>query len=277
MKRILEISTVIIIIFIIIGALITADRKGTLDKKENFFSFIWSDNNEKNEITKEFEITDDNMNFNVDISNSSVEVISTNENKIKVECIYYGNTNFYIDQKQDKIIVKSNKRRNFSLFNWNSKDGQVKIYIPQSVIGEYCLDTSNGFISFSDVKVKGIDGNTSNGLISLKNVEGNGKIKIESSNGGITIDDVISEEVILDSSNGDVKINKVKGEYLEIDTSNGGINAEEVYCKEVNFDTSNGSVYLDNIEDKEYVIDKIKVSTSNGSKDINANYKILKD
>lgn len=41
-------------------------------------------------------------------------------------------------------------------------------------------------------------------------------------------------------------------------------------------DTSNGDITLENLEDKEFVIDKLKVSTSNAEEYINANYNYKK-
>ena len=41
-------------------------------------------------------------------------------------------------------------------------------------------------------------------------------------------------------------------------------------------DTSNGDITLENLKDKEFVIDKLRVSTSNAEENINANYKSKK-
>ena len=52
--------------------------------------------------------------------------------------------------------------------------------------------------------------------------------------------------------------------------------AFECYGKEVILDTSNGDITLENLKDKEFVIDKLRVSTSNAEENINANYKSKK-
>jgi len=48
--------------------------------------------------------------------------------------------------------------------------------------------------------------------------------------------------------------------------------ADMINGKEVILDTSNGDITLENLKDKESIIDKLKVSTSNAEENINANY-----
>lgn len=286
MNRKYEIITLILVLIVIIGALITAEKNGTLSKEKNVFRM---ENSENEKITEEFIPEDSVVNFELDIPNTSLEVITTQEENIKIECTSYGKSKYIINQNGNNVKIK--KKEDFSIFNWNTKSGIVKIFIPSGVVSSYYADMSNGGISISNINVGEIDIDTSNGDISIDNLNIKNKIEIEtsngkinvsnllannvefnSSNGDIKLDNVTGNDISIDTSNGKISINECRGNEIELDTSNAKIEAYECYGKEVTLNTSNENIILENLKDKEFIIDELEVNTSNGEESINANY-----
>lgn len=283
-----EIITAVLVVIVVIGALIFANVKGTLNKSKSIVDekdII----NSRNSIVKEFIPSDDFINFNIDVPNASLEIIKTDEKKIKIECTNNDNSKYKIKQKGNDIIIE--KKEKLELFKWNIKGDNIKIEIPSTLIASVDADTSNGAIILNGIEANNIDMDSSNGEIIIENVNTKENIKIETSNGGIEVTDVSAENITLDSSNSQAVLNNINGKEINVDTSNGKINVKECRGNKVVLDTSNGQIEvyecyadnikldksnaeitLENLKDKEFVIDNLEVSTSNASENINANY-----
>lgn len=288
MNKKFEVITAGFVVIIVIGALIFANVKGTLNKSENIFA-EGDITSSKESIVKEFIPSDDLVNFNIDVSNASLEIIKTDEKEIKIQCTNNNNSKYRIRQRDNEIIIE--KKERFRLLKWNNRGDNIKIEIPSTLIATIEADTSNGTIILNDIEANNIDIGTSNGQISIENVNAKEDIEIETSNGEIEVTNLSAENIILDSSNSqavlnningkeikvdtsnaEIKINECIGNKVVLDTSNGEIEAYECYAKDIKLDTSNADITLENLNDKDFIIEDLEVSTSNASENINANY-----
>ena len=283
-----EIITAGLVVIVVIGAIIFANVKGTLNKGKDIFDEKDITSSKWN-ILKEFIPNDDLVKFNIDAPNASLEIIKTDEKEIKIQCTNNDNSQYKINQKGNDIIIE--KKEKLELFKWNIKGDNIKIEIPSTLIASIDADTSNGAIILNDIEANNIYMDTSNGEIIVENVNVKEDIKIDTSNGGIEVLNVSAENIILDSSNseailnningkkikvdisnGEIKVNECRGNKVVLDTSNGEIEAYECYANNLKLDTSNAEITLENLKDKEFVIDILEVSTSNASENINAKY-----
>lgn len=106
------------------------------------------------------------------------------------------------------------------------------------------LTTSNAFIQAENVNcAQDITFTTSNSKIVLNDVNVNGG-KLSTSNGRITLDDmIVREEMVAVNSNGSIKISDCQiGVALAASSSNGAIELEAVACPDITLKTSNGSI-----------------------------------
>lgn len=269
MNRKFEVITAISVIIIIGGALVFAYKNGTLnDEKSN----LKGNKMVRKIFTIDGDKVGDKVDLSIDSSNSTLEVVKTDDTELKVEVICDKESNYQFQQRGTKVIVKKHNERVISLFRKDNKS-KIKVYMPKNIISSYDVDISNGSVSMSNIVVSDVEIDTSNGNINLKNLSGDGNIEVDTSNAGMEVDDVVCNYISLDSSNGSAHVSNVKAkEKISIDTSNGAIIAKECYAEKVILETSNGSIALENIEDKEFVIDELEVDTSNASEDINAKY-----
>ncbi len=270
MNRKYEIITSILVVIVIIGALIFAGKRGVLKEHSNIFNWNNKENYNDDESIKEFIPSDGIVNFNLDLPNTSLEIMSTQEKSVKVECISYGKNKYYINQNGNDVVVKKKKR--FSIFGNHST---ITLYTlnDKGEVSEVQL-CKGVYIENLNVK-NDIQIDSSNGKINAKNLVAN-DIEFDSSNGEIVLENVKGNDINIDTSNARISVNECIGDKIELDTSNAQIKAVECYAREIILDTSNGDVTLENLKDKAFIIDKLKVDTSNGEKNINANYNSLK-
>lgn len=137
---------------------------------------------------------------------------------------------------------------------WTFYSITITVFLPEDVLNELDLQTSNGAIFITDVICDTAILDTSNGMIEFDGLEAV-VIDASTSNGKIT-GLLQGEEVDLSTSNGSVDLNlpcTISGEY-KIDTSNGGISITVPDAGNIGYDidadTSLGNinVNLDNLD-----------------------------
>lgn len=167
MNKKFEIITAGLVVIVVIGAIIFANVKGTLNKGKDIFDEKDITSSKWN-ILKEFIPNDDLVKFNIDAPNASLEIIKTDEKEIKIQCTNNDNSQYKINQKGNDIIIE--KKEKLELFKWNIKGDNIKIEIPSTLIASIDADTSNGAIILNDIEANNIYMDTSNGEIIVENV-----------------------------------------------------------------------------------------------------------
>ena len=84
MNKKFEIITAGLVVIVVIGAIIFANVKGTLNKGKDIFDEKDITSSKWN-ILKEFIPNDDLVKFNIDAPNASLEIIKTDEKEIKIQ------------------------------------------------------------------------------------------------------------------------------------------------------------------------------------------------
>ncbi|MCW4049937.1 MAG: DUF4097 domain-containing protein [Candidatus Bathyarchaeota archaeon] len=125
----------------------------------------------------------------------------------------------------------------------------IDVKIPDDLILDINLDTSNGAITLTDINVRNIE--------------------VDTSNGRITLDNIISETIVADTSNGLIT-GRLEGTDVNLETSNGAIEITIIGSQsgEYTLDTTNGAVTVDTPSSTEIGYD-IDLKTTVGSVDVN--------
>ena len=113
MNKKFEIITAGLVVIVVIGAIIFANVKGTLNKGKDIFDEKDITSSKWN-ILKEFIPNDDLVKFNIDAPNASLEIIKTDEKEIKIQCTNNDNSQYKINQKGNDIIIE--KKEKLELF-----------------------------------------------------------------------------------------------------------------------------------------------------------------
>ncbi len=220
------------------------------------------------------EFTYDATQFNAvatDLDNRQVYVLPSEDDQIKV--VYYDSEDRLIEisDNGDTLNIDSEKipwYENIALgFNFNFNTVYYKVYVYLPDLEEYDLNihSSNGKISIQDLDALGnVTVSTSNGDIILANLTVDNFVGT-SSNGDLNFSDVISgQKIMADTSNGRIDFNNLVGSELDASTSNGRIEANRLDFSDIELSSSNGRVDVTVIGAADNF--RIRLRTSNGSK-----------
>lgn len=203
--------------------------------------------------------------------NNGIEIYPSPDGKLRVT--YYESNNIKYSVKESegrlKINVETYKKwYDYISFGWWEDDSEnidMRIEVPEQMIAEMNVETSNDQIRVDNVTLKDeCVFRSSNGRIEVNGVEGDASLTLKSSNAKIILNDVRAEEIEADTSNGGIEFCNVEAEELSADTSNAGIELEgTILADDIDLETSNGKVSgIITGRESDY---EITSKTSNGS------------
>lgn len=223
----------------------------------------------------------DVKNIVLDTFSSDINIMSTDDNTIKVhvygkvlvndekdkpqpEIKLEGNTVFATDNKNTS---QHNKVQLFS-FEFNGLQSEIKmdVYIPASYTKELHISTSSGNISSDDLELSDLSINTFSGDVEagiLKSL----KAVFESSSGRMTINKVIADSVKVKSFSGDFKFSSIEALTANFDTSSGKGTLGDISSKTFKYASFSGDVNIEVLKSEDSDISsssgKIQIKSGN--------------
>lgn len=219
----------------------------------------------------------------VEDKDSDVDIVKSEDDKFHVSYFENEKKQYEVKEKNNvlSLTVKDKNKWYDSIFNYNYKNRKTTIEVPEAFYGKIVAQTSNSYISLSDIKATDIEAITSNDDIIIENVTCDGTLTATSSNGSINIDKInIGSEAEFKTSNENISITDVicNGsvtatssdadiivDRTQIDsdakfkTSNDNFEITNTTCGNLTIDTSNGDVNLSHVLSKGL----LKITTSN--------------
>lgn len=123
----------------------------------------------------------------------------------------------------------------------------ITLELPDIDLLKLKVETTNGPISISDVKCEQIHLEGTNGSISLRRCTGNA-FKAETSNGSVRCEqNIFDESIIVESSNGAVYSDMDNCKLIDMETTNGSIKFYGSCARSFKAETTNGSVIFDRL------------------------------
>lgn len=247
-------------VILVVGAVIIAEAKGDniMDQVRNLVSA------ETVKQEKAF-ATSDFSKVEVRTSNGAVEVrrapagddhITVSYGEPRDERWRYNIT----DTGSTLVIEKQDK--GWMFFQLFSHVEPIVIQVPEGIVLDFDIKTSNGAVMVSGVSAGTTRLETSNGRIEVENVAeycpnilfiGEGQMECETildvktSNGRITLNGVVVDEITGRTSNGGISFEGLQTDLLDLKTSNGGIDGSVDGARSdfsIKADTSNGSIRI---------------------------------
>lgn len=285
----------LIVILSLLGISLVGGMILLMNKKYDFsFNFNIADENLK--LRDTYEATGEVVEkINTDLTNADIEVKETSEETIKVE--YYSNKKKDLIMKQENttLIIEDKEKKDVCVGICSEKR-KVVLYIPESYIGEYNLNTISGDVTFEkDTANNNVTIDTKSGDISLGNAKvvnittisgdvntkESEKTKVRTTSGDIKVTKatessdiktvsgdvklVNGNRVIIKTTSGDISISKAS-KSVEVETISGDITINTLSIDEnSNIKTTSGDVSISNNTNNCYV------DTTTTSGDINVN------
>ena len=223
-------------------------------------------------VDETFEIEDfDDVDINIDAAN--VEVVESEDNKVKVE-IYAKNKEDYNVSIEDRKLVVKEITRNKIRFSLGEKNKRVIVSLPKGYANKMDIKTDAGNVKVVSFEESNVDIKTDAGNV---NVEKINNIKVNTDAGNVNIDDTKNAEIKTDAGN--VKINKVT-ESIIINVNAGNVNIDEVELKaDSSIETDFGNIKIEKTNDLniEAKTDVGKVNIENNNRKADVTLKITSD
>ena len=203
---------------------------------------------ETQEKQREFGLYEPEGNVNtikVQAEDRGIRLVESKDDKLRIryeaqdddEIVFYeADGMFFFKQKQ-------RSRFNFLKFRVQMTVSPIVVEIPQNKMKLVELTTKNGGIRCADVAVaSALFIQTSNGGIRLEQVRADA-IEIITTNAGVTLQNVLANQCSAKSTNSAIKVNNCKlRQKLNLRTTNGTLKFEDVDAMELDLSTSNGSI-----------------------------------
>lgn len=219
-------------------------------------------------VDETFEIEDfDDVDINIDAAN--VEVVESEDNKVKVE-IYAKNKEDYNVSIEDRKLVVKEITRNKIRFSLGEKNKRVIVSLPKGYANKMDIKTDAGNVKVASFEEASININTDAGNIDLGK---NNDVTIKTDAGNIKIEE--SKKIEIKTDAGNVKVGKVT-EKIKVKVDAGNVTVEEADLKaDSSIETNFGNINIEkkndlNIETKTDA-GKVNVENNNRKADVTLN------
>lgn len=198
--------------------------------------------------------------IDIDISNAPVTFLPSQNGKYGVEVSYQvSKDDIKVAVEDKKLTIKADSHMYWFLFDLSFINGNkttkeyVNVYLPQADYEKICVETSNASVSMenTDMYVKEILIETSNGGVSVSGISTD-NIKIYTSNGSVAMEEIYfrsdKAEITVDTSNAGIVLDlpETGREDCKIyaDTSNAGVYVNDEKVKPDEYSASEGDTIL---------------------------------
>jgi DUF4097 and DUF4098 domain-containing protein YvlB len=146
----------------------------------------------------------------------------------------------------------------------------IVLMLPDKIFKSINAETTNGSVSFWDLKCEDIQAETSNGSFTMKRCRGE-SLKAETSNGAVrTEKNDFFGSITIETSNGAINTNSDSSQSINLETTNGSIRLQRGYSKSFTAATTNGTIIFDGLRpyrnEGNYLM---QGETTNGSINVN--------
>ncbi|MFC5602321.1 DUF4097 family beta strand repeat-containing protein [Sporosarcina koreensis] len=200
----------------------------------------------------------------IEVFHGKLSVFPSDSSETKIELINVNDKlEFSADVFEDTLRIRLKKKGLWLfIFNFNTKEVALNVFIPKKLYQSISMKSDNGRINAEKLIGKNIEARTDNGRIELTELAAtslhaetdNGRIEIskvqterlkaQTDNGRVTMRHVEADSIYAESDNGRIEFDQVDGEITAI-TDNGRIVlAGEHLDRNIDFQTDNGSIEI---------------------------------
>ena len=212
--------------------------------------------------TKNYEINEDFSSISVNSDNADIRFITCEDNICYVSCYQQKNTPYLVEVKDETLVIEVvDERKWYEYIEINFGAPKITVSLPNTLYAELFIKESTGDIEIPNtLKFNSADISLSTGDINFfADAE---HIKIKTSTGDISLENVTAKDLELSASTGDISVSNVNCEgNVNIGVSTGKTKLTNINCKNLTSTASTGNILLNNV----IALEKLSVKRSTGN------------
>ena len=175
----------------------------------------------------------------------SVRILPSSDDQVRIRYEAQDDDEIIFHEIDGVFYFRQRERRKFSFLKFNFSRGDASIYleVPKNLIHQIEVSTKNGGLKCIDfVDDCSIFLETSNGGIKIENVIAK-KIELRTTNAGVSIHSVKSNQCTAKSTNSIIKVcDGAFAEKLSMQSTNGALKVDRVIAPDIEMKTTNGPI-----------------------------------
>ena len=216
-------------------------------------------------VTNYYEINEEYTNISIVSKTTDVVFVPSESQTTSVTFYEQKNNTHTVAVKDGTLEIAMIKKWQYSGFNFETP--KITVHIPQGDYGALLIKTNTGDVKIpAEFKFESIDilGKTS-GIANYASAAKH--VKIKTTTGHISVENISASEVNLSVSTGDVNVSGLNcGGDVTVGVSTGDTSLSNVACKNIISGGSTGDIYLDNVIASE----KMSIERSTGDVKFNS-------
>ncbi len=203
-------------------------------------------------LERRFEVAN-GQSFEVSLSHAHVNIRTADPSEAHIKVLlsgrdmakareYFESLNFTIEQDGDRIIVRTQPRR--QSWSWDSKGG-ARIEVQASIPRRFNADLR---LSHGDLNVGDLVGNmnlrSSHGDVTLGSIDGSA-VEVVISHGDVKLGSAKADRISIRNSHGDLEGGPIGGERISLGLSHGDITLAILGASDLEVSNSHGDIELD--------------------------------
>lgn len=212
--------------------------------------------------TNNYQINQEFNDISITTKTANVFVLLAEDDNVSVVCEEREKVKHSVEVKEGKLEIKLiDSRKWYEYIGVGFKQTKITVYLPQTDYGALFVKVSTGDVNVAkEFKFNSIDVSASTGKVT-NYASSLGEIKIESSTGGIFLEDLFAKSIDLKVSTGKVSVkNVICDSELKLKASTGKTVLENISCKNLKSVASTGNIELTNV----IATEKFDISRSTG-------------
>ncbi|MCR8981552.1 DUF4097 family beta strand repeat-containing protein [Brevibacillus laterosporus] len=203
----------------------------------------------------------------VDSASEDIHIVSSNDNQIKIRLdeksgwLGTKNTELQVREENDKLLITTIHPQNWFTIDFSMNDRGLTISLPKQTWEKMKLSSTSGNITVDDVLTKEFVASSTSGDIEIERLESE-KNDIQVTSGNVEISRLIATHSSFESTSGDVEVELVTGEVKANSTSgNIALHTAEV-TNDLTLEASSGNIKV--VTNKQPTDTRFVAKTSSG-------------
>lgn len=184
-------------------------------------------NDDKDYVAMSFVSEEEVDKINLQFVNRNVKVVRADVEHVQIDYFVSDKDPIEVNETGGEVIMTNRVRWEiFRIFRYvSSEKRMVSVTLPNDLALDVEIETTNGNIVLEDLlSVESVLLESTNGSITVKGVNSTNDIEVETVNGGLSVQNVSASRIVLETTNGGITVSGASSDDIQLQSTNGGMN-----------------------------------------------------